>query len=152
MPLQGNSAHLATWVGKNSPLGALGWPWGSLGCLKTGNKRSKTKNENKNGNNIGEDTYAGALRALAQVPPLLFPFLISEMPTPPSKNKKTKCVSNDRSRHDDQNAYRIMKIGAILKGCTSVQSFDFFKRFPIFQNVKIMKMVPDHETAKSWER
>ena len=30
--------------------------------------------------------------------------------------KKTKCVSNDRSRRDDQNAYRIIKIGAILKG------------------------------------
>ena len=30
--------------------------------------------------------------------------------------EKTKCVSNDRSRRDDQNAYRIIKIGAILKG------------------------------------
>ena len=30
--------------------------------------------------------------------------------------KKTKCVSNDRSRHDDQNEYRIIKIGAILEG------------------------------------
>ena len=28
--------------------------------------------------------------------------------------EKTKCVSNDRSRRDDQNAYRIIKIGAIL--------------------------------------
>ena len=32
------------------------------------------------------------------------------------KSKKTKFVSNDRSRHDDQNAYRIIKIGAILEG------------------------------------
>ena len=30
--------------------------------------------------------------------------------------KKTKCVLNDRSGHDDQNAYRIIKIGAILDG------------------------------------
>ena len=28
----------------------------------------------------------------------------------------TKCVSNDRSHHDDQNEYRIIKNGAILKG------------------------------------
>ena len=39
------------------------------------------------------------------------------------KLKKTKRVSNDRSRHDDQNEYRIIKIGAILEGQTSVQSF-----------------------------
>ena len=32
------------------------------------------------------------------------------------KSKKTKCVSNDRSGHDDQNEYRIIKNGAILKG------------------------------------
>ena len=32
------------------------------------------------------------------------------------KSKKTKCVSNDRSGHDDQNEYRIIKIGAILEG------------------------------------
>ena len=31
-------------------------------------------------------------------------------------SKKTKCVSNDRSGHDDQNEYRIIKIGAILEG------------------------------------
>ena len=30
------------------------------------------------------------------------------------KTDKTKCVSNDRSGHDDQNAYRIIKNGAIL--------------------------------------
>ena len=30
--------------------------------------------------------------------------------------KKTKCVSNDRSRHDDSNEYRIIKNGAILEG------------------------------------
>ena len=30
------------------------------------------------------------------------------------KSKKTKCVSNDRSRHDDSNGPRIVKIGAIL--------------------------------------
>ena len=30
--------------------------------------------------------------------------------------KKSKCVSNDRSHHDDQNEYRIIKNGAILKG------------------------------------
>ena len=35
---------------------------------------------------------------------------------PPAQNflKKTKCVSNDRSRHDDQFCPRIVKIGAIL--------------------------------------
>ena len=33
-----------------------------------------------------------------------------------NKTKKSKCVSNDRSHHDDQNEYRIIKIGAILKG------------------------------------
>ena len=32
------------------------------------------------------------------------------------KKKKTKCVLNDRSRRCDQNAYRIIKIGAILGG------------------------------------
>ena len=32
------------------------------------------------------------------------------------KTKKSKCVSNDRSHHDDENEYRIIKIGAILKG------------------------------------
>ena len=31
-------------------------------------------------------------------------------------NEKTKCVSNDRSRHDDSNGYRIVKFGAILGG------------------------------------
>ena len=30
------------------------------------------------------------------------------------KLRKTKCVSNDRSRHDDSNGPRIVKIGAIL--------------------------------------
>ena len=30
--------------------------------------------------------------------------------------RKTKCVSNDRSRHDDSNGYRIIKFGAILGG------------------------------------
>ena len=36
---------------------------------------------------------------------------------PREKNmQKTMCVSNDRSRHEDQNAYRIIKIGAILGG------------------------------------
>ena len=33
-----------------------------------------------------------------------------------TKSEKSKCVSNDRSRHDDQNEYRIIKIGAILEG------------------------------------
>ena len=32
------------------------------------------------------------------------------------KIKKTKFVSNDRSGHDDQNAYWIIKNGAILEG------------------------------------
>ena len=32
------------------------------------------------------------------------------------KLRKTKCVSNDRSRHDDSNGYRIVKFGAILGG------------------------------------
>ena len=32
------------------------------------------------------------------------------------KTKKTKFVSNDRSGHDDQKAYRIIKNGAILEG------------------------------------
>ena len=32
------------------------------------------------------------------------------------EQKKTKCVSNDRSGHDDQDRYRIIKIGAILEG------------------------------------
>ena len=32
------------------------------------------------------------------------------------KLRKTKCVSNDRSRHDDSNGYRIIKFGAILGG------------------------------------
>ncbi len=32
------------------------------------------------------------------------------------KQEKTKCVSNERSRHDDQNEYRIIKSGAILEG------------------------------------
>ena len=30
--------------------------------------------------------------------------------------RKTKCVSNDRSRHDDSFCVKIVKIGAILKG------------------------------------
>ena len=32
------------------------------------------------------------------------------------KSKKTNFSSNDRSGHDDQNAYRIIKSGAILGG------------------------------------
>ena len=32
------------------------------------------------------------------------------------KSKKTNFVSNDRSGHDDQNAYQIIKNGAILEG------------------------------------
>ena len=39
------------------------------------------------------------------------------------KSKKTVFVSNDRSGHDDQNGYRIIKIGAIINWQTSVQSF-----------------------------
>ena len=38
------------------------------------------------------------------------------------KQKKTKWLSNDRSGHDDQNGYRIIKIGAILKGEMPFQS------------------------------
>ena len=34
----------------------------------------------------------------------------------PKKSKKLKFVSNDRSGHDDQNEYRIIKNGAILEG------------------------------------
>ena len=30
--------------------------------------------------------------------------------------EKTKCGSSDRSGHEDQNAYRIIEIGAILEG------------------------------------
>ena len=33
-----------------------------------------------------------------------------------NKSKKTKCVSNDRSRHEDQFCPKIVKIGAILGG------------------------------------
>ena len=33
-----------------------------------------------------------------------------------NKSTITKCVSNDRSGHDDQKGYRIIKIGAILEG------------------------------------
>ena len=33
-----------------------------------------------------------------------------------NKSKKTNFVSNDRSGHDDQNAYWIIKNGAILEG------------------------------------
>ena len=32
------------------------------------------------------------------------------------KSKNSKCVSNDRSRRDDSESGRIIKIGAILKG------------------------------------
>ena len=32
------------------------------------------------------------------------------------KSKKSKCVSNDRSGHDDQFYQKIIKIGAILGG------------------------------------
>ena len=32
------------------------------------------------------------------------------------KKKKSKCVSDDRSRRDDSESGRIIKIGAILKG------------------------------------
>ena len=40
------------------------------------------------------------------------------------KTKKPKCVSNDRSRRDDSNAYWIVKIGAILGYFWPLQSFD----------------------------
>ena len=51
-------------------------------------------------------------------------YVINELSTPhpadqkknKKKKEKTKCVSNDRSGHDDQNGYRIIKIGAILEG------------------------------------
>ena len=33
---------------------------------------------------------------------------------PQARPQKNKCVSNDRSRHDDSNGPRIVKIGAIL--------------------------------------
>ena len=33
-----------------------------------------------------------------------------------TKTKNSKCVSNDRSRRDDSESGRIVKIGAILKG------------------------------------
>ena len=38
------------------------------------------------------------------------------------RSKKLQFVSNDRSGPDDQNAYWIIKNGAILEGQTSVQS------------------------------
>ena len=37
--------------------------------------------------------------------------------------RKSKCVPNDRSRHEDQFCPKIVKIGAILEGQTPVQSF-----------------------------
>ena len=39
------------------------------------------------------------------------------------KGLKTKCVSDYRSRHDDQNGPRIVKIGAILPCFWPLQSF-----------------------------
>ena len=39
--------------------------------------------------------------------------------------KKAKFVSYDRSGHDDQFCPKIVKIGAILRGETSVQSFTY---------------------------
>ena len=87
----------------------------------------------------GEATYGGALRApLAGSPACVFVFVFvliyvefefSESTRRPPARKtnqradplcekieKSKCVSNDRSHHDDQNEYRIIKNGAILKG------------------------------------
>ena len=40
-------------------------------------------------------------------------------------SKKAKFLSNDRSGHDDQFCPTIVKIGAILVGQTSVQSFTY---------------------------
>ena len=40
-------------------------------------------------------------------------------------SKKAKFVSNDRSGHDDHFCPKIVKIGAILVGQTSVQSFTY---------------------------
>ena len=50
--------------------------------------------------------------------------VIIELSTPPpvdlkrqeKKQEKTKCVSNERSRHDDEFCPKIVKIGAILEG------------------------------------
>ena len=44
---------------------------------------------------------------------------------PQARPQKNKCVSNDRSRHDDSNGPRIVKIGAILA------IFEHFKVFAI---------------------
>ena len=58
---------------------------------------------------------------------------------PQVRPQKNKCVSNDRSRHDDSNGPRIVKIGAILA------IFEHFKVFVILRktkNMKIMKIGP----------
>ena len=41
------------------------------------------------------------------------------------KSKKTNFSSNDRSGHDDQNAYWIIKNGAILEGVNVRSKFGF---------------------------
>ena len=47
------------------------------------------------------------------------------------KSWKTKCVSNDRSRHDDSNRPRIVKIGAILA---------IFEHFKVFGRSKFWEI------------
>ena len=55
--------------------------------------------------------------------------------TKQKKTKNAKCVSNDRSRRDDSNGPRIVKIGAILA------IFEHFKVFAILHKTKNMKIM-----------
>ena len=51
------------------------------------------------------------------------PNTVRRPPDTKTNCEKTKYVPNDGSRHEDQFCPKIVKIGAILKGPTSVQSF-----------------------------
>ena len=71
------------------------------------------------------------------------------------KTQKTKCVSNDRSGQCDQNAYRIVKIGAIFGYFRALQSLQVFSyphgpRQHIFQGFLAVRMVLTNTFLKAF--
>ena len=104
-----------------------------------------------------------------------FIFVVQNCSDGPDENtfegfsKKTKCVSNDRSRHDDSNEYRIIKNGATVlypRGVNVRSKFDDTSKFfllppdvpelawPLFAGRdNIAALGPEEEyPEKTWEQ
>ena len=62
------------------------------------------------------DSFGLKIVSIGAILAIFRPFEVSTTTTTKRKTKKTKCVSNDRSRREDQFCPKIVKIGAIPGG------------------------------------